>query len=205
MANNARKAVAAATKNASANKEATKPATKAAETSKVSPLTGVVCNVTGGRKHKGKEVGVLWASAKPNGYGSLLARVFDLKDKDEEEFWIDQKHLEATGEKVAKATMDAYEKKREAEVGEMFYIAANVGRVSDKAVQLRYRGWYKDVWFPNADVTKTEKYLTVGTGDDATETPIFEIAAWRVRKECGGDAYDALKAKQDELSKIVNG
>lgn len=199
-ANNARKAVAAATK--AAAKPAEKPAEKQA---KVSEFTGMICNVTGGRKHKGKEVGVLWASIKPNGYGTLLARVYDTKDAEGEEFWLDQKHLEKTDVKVPAPVMAEYEKQREAEVGEMFYIAANVGRVTDKAVSLRYGGWYKDVWFPKADIEKTDKYLVTGSGDDATETPIFEIAAWRVRKECGNDSYNALKGKQAELAAIVNG
>lgn len=201
--NNARKAVANATK--AATKAANKPAEKPAETKKVSELTGTMCKVVSGRKHKGETVGILWASIKPNGYGSMLARAYHGKHSAENEFWIDQKHLEKTDAKVPADVMDAYNKQREAEIGEMFYIAAHVGRETDKAVSLRYSGWYKDVWFPKADIEKTDKYLVVGSGDDATETPIYEIAAWRVRKECGNDSYNALKGKQAELAKIVNG
>ena len=194
--NNVRQAVRNA--QAKAATKTTKPAE--AENPGVSPLIGSMCKIVSGRKHKGETCGVLWAATKPNRYGSMLARAY----VEDEEFWIDQKHLEKAEGKVPAAVLKAYEEARKADQEEMFYIAANIGRETEKAVRIDYGGWYKDLWFPKADVEKTGKYMVSGEGDDATETPIYAIAAWRVRKDAGNDAYEALKAKQAALAKIVN-
>ncbi len=196
MANSVKNAKAQASKNVASKA----PADKApAEDARID-FTGMVCTVIGGRKHKGKTVGILYASQRPNARGDLIALAFDTTDETRETFWVNQKQIEATDQKVDASIMDAYKKQREADVAETFYIPAYAARVTEKAVSLRYPGWYKDIWFPKSDITTTEAVINAGTDD---EKRIYEVAAWRVRKEAGADSYAALKAKQAEFAKLV--
>ena len=40
--------------------------------------------------------------------------------------------------------------------------------------------------------------------NDENKTEIYEIVAWKVKREAGSDAYEMLLQKQDMLAEIVN-
>lgn len=81
---------------------------------------------------------------------------------------------------------------------ETLYIAARAVSESDKSVCLSYKAWAKNLYFAKPSM------ISVTGAETSDGVKIFEIAAWKVRKECGMDAYDALKARQAELEKLVN-
>lgn len=152
---------------------------------------GKVVKVVNGKKRKGETGNVTWSG--PNKYGKRIARIEFGEDFD----IIDQGYLEVVGDQDAK-TRKRIEAANEASKNETFYIAATIGHQSEKAVRMDYPGWFKSLWFSKEMVSKTE--ATYGEKN----TPIFEIPAWKVRKECGSDCYDALRAKQDELAALVD-
>lgn len=155
-------------------------------------FTGKVVKVTDGKKRVGETGNVTFAGV--NRYGKKVARIEFGSEID----FINPNHLEIVGDQDAKTKKRIHEA-NEASKNETFYIAANIGRETEKAVRMDYPGWFKSLWFSKEMVTKTDATY----GEKAL--PVFEIPAWKVRKECGADAYDALAAKQDELSKLVDG
>lgn len=152
---------------------------------------GKVVKVVNGKKRKGETGNVTWSG--PNKYGKRIARIEFGEDFD----IIDQGYLEVVGDQDAK-TRKRIEAANEASKNETFYIAATIGHQSEKAVRMDYPGWFKSLWFSNEMVTKTSAV------HGEKNTPIFEIPAWKVRKECGKDAYDMLASKQDELAALVD-
>lgn len=181
-----------------AQAKAAKPAeTKAAPATdaKYTDLQHKVCKVTGGKKHKGETVSVFLASAKKNRFGALSARA---ENSEGEKVWIDQKHLEIVGPMDAK-DIKRLDDERESENNETLYIAANIGVEKDAAVRVDYPGWFKKLWFPKTMITDTGAVMA-----DEAKTPIYEIVAWKVKREVGMDSYNMLLAKQPELEAIVN-
>ena len=151
---------------------------------------GKTVKVTDGKKRKGETGNVTYAGV--NRYGKKVVRI---EFGDEFDF-INPSYLEIVGDQDAKAAKRIKEA-NEASKNETFFIAATIGHQSDKAVRMDYPGWFKSLWFSNEMVTKTN--ATYGEKN----TPVFEIPAWKVRKECGKDAYDMLASKQDELAALV--
>src|SRR6478609_3883395 len=151
---------------------------------------GKVVKITGGKKRKDQSGNVLWAG--PNRFGARILRI-EFSDGID---YVDQKHAEIVGD-MDKATKSRVEATAKAEREETFYIAASIGVQKDKSVRMDYRGWVKSIWFSHEMICKTG--VTDGT---EANLMIFEIPAWKVRKECGGDAYDALAAKQAALEAI---
>jgi hypothetical protein len=75
-------------------------------------------------------------------------------------------------------------------------IPASVGLEREKAVQLRYSGWFKAMWFAKESV---EEIGATGTEGVA----VYEVPAWKIKQEMGGDALEALEAKQGEFAKLI--
>lgn len=190
------KAAAEKAKAATATKAAAAPKEQpAAEQPKFTELHHMLCKVVGGKKNKGETVKVFLASSKKNRFGGLTARA---ETADGEKIWLDQKHLEVVGKMDAK-DVKRLDAERDAENNETLYIAANIGIEKDNAVRLDYPGWFKKLWFPKTMITDTGATLA-----DAAKTPIYEIVAWKVKREVGMDSYNVLKDKQADLEKIVN-
>lgn len=157
------------------------------------------CEITGGSKDRaekdpryavGSKVDCVWVGA--NRYLGQSARI---AFSDGSEGFIDPKFL-----KKGKPFTDAEKAKamaeRQAEADDTVYIAATVTRENDNAVLIEYQGWFSGKWFPKKLVTKT--------GATDGELPIWEIPAWKVRKDIGNDALDHLRSKQDRWTAMVN-
>jgi hypothetical protein len=87
------------------------------------------------------------------------------------------------------------EAEREAESGHTVMIPASVGLEREKAVQLRYKGWFKAMWFAKESVEEIGATATEGVS-------LYEVPAWKIKQEMGQDALDALEAKQAEFAKL---
>lgn len=188
-------AILAAPKTETAAAPAKAKAKPADPEAKFTELHHMVCKVIGGKKHKGETVKVFLASSRKNRFGGLAARA---ENSEGEKVWIDQKHLEIVGPMDA-ADIKRLDDEREGENNETLYIAANIGVEKDAAVRVDYPGWFKKLWFPKTMITDTGFTMA----DDA-KTPIYEIVAWKVKREVGMDSYMMLKAKQAELEAIVD-
>ena len=88
------------------------------------------------------------------------------------------------------------EAEREAKASETVMLPASIGKESEKAVQLRYKGWFKPMWFSKENV----QHL----GDTAEEgIAVYEVSTWKIKQEMGEDALEALVAKQGEFAKLM--
>ena len=152
---------------------------------------GKVVKVIDGKKRVGETGNVLNA-----GLTKFSRKYVRIEFGSEVDFINNPDHLEIVGEQSA-ATKKRIKDANEASRSETLLIAAKIGRETEKAVRIDYAGWYASLWMPKSDVTKMDATF----GEQAL--PIFEIAAWRVRKGCGRDAYDALVARQAELEKAL--
>lgn len=147
------------------------------------------CTVEGGRKYeKGTECECIWVGK--NRYGRDVARIVI----DGEPSFIDPRHLKA-GSKLPKTRIAEIEAEREAEAENTIIVLGTVGPVKEKSLLIQYPGWYKGGWFAKSHTTKL--------GDLEDGRAFFEIPAWKVRKDHGSDALDALEGKQAEFRKLA--
>lgn len=158
------------------------------------------CTVIGGRKfEEGTTVECHWVGR--NKFRQDTARIFDKsgnpimvdgKDKG----WIDPKFLKG-GKELPKERVAAIEALRGTESDETILVPASIGVEKDKSVLVNYTGWFSGSWFPKTMITKV--------GETAEGLGIYEVPAWKVRKEKGGDAFEMLKTKQAALQEMVDG
>jgi hypothetical protein len=99
------------------------------------------------------------------------------------------------GKELPAARIAAIEAQRDTSSDETILVPASVGLERDKAVLINYSGWFGGMFVPKTMIAK------VGEMEDGRG--IFEIPAWKVRKEKGADALAALQAKQAELTKLA--
>lgn len=161
-----------------------------------SGLIGKLVEVTDGRKHVGKTFKCFYVTKGGFRKPSALCEGDELLTDGATPTFINPSYLKVIGD------MDAKDIKRlkdmqEAQKSETLYIAATAVSETDKSIQLRYPTWAKNLWFSRPSMISI-------AGDAPDGSKIFEIAAWKVKKECGMDAYNALLAKQADLEKIVN-
>lgn len=88
------------------------------------------------------------------------------------------------------------EAEREAEASHTVMLPASVGAEREKAVQLRYSGWFRALWFTKESVERIG-----GTATDGVD--MFEVPAWKIKQEMGADALEALEGKQAEFAKLI--
>jgi hypothetical protein len=156
------------------------------------------CTVKGGRKFDdGMTVECHWVGR--NKFRQDTARIMgkdgkpimiDGKDKG----WIDPKFLKG-GKELPDARKAAIEASRETESDETILVPASVGREQDKSVLLNYSGWFSGAWLPKSMVEKM--------GETEQGLGVFSIPAWKVRKDKGSDALEALRAKQDAIKASI--
>lgn len=174
--------------------KASKPAKQATD---YGTLVGKLVKVTGGKKHVGETLKCFYVSKGGFRKPSALCEGAEILKAGEMPIFMNPDYLEVVGDMTA-ADIKRHKDMQEAQRNETLYIAARAVTETEKSIQLAYPTWAKNLWFARPSMISI-----------AGETPdggkIFEIAAWKVRKECGMDAYNALVAKQDDLEKIVNG
>lgn len=156
------------------------------------------CTVKGGRKfEEGMTVECHWVGR--NKFRQDTARIMgkdgkpimiDGKDKG----WIDPKFLKG-GKELPAARIAAIEASRETESDETILVPASVPIERDASVLLNYTGWFSGAWFPKSMVTKV--------GETDTGLGVFEVPAWKVRKDKGADALEALRSKQEAIQASI--
>lgn len=156
------------------------------------------CTVKGGRKfEEGMTVECHWVGR--NKFRQDTARIFgkdgkpimiDGKDKG----WIDPKFLKG-GKELPDARKAAIEASRETESDETVLVPASVPIERDQSVLLNYTGWFSGAWFPKSMVTKV--------GETEAGLGVFEVPAWKVRKDKGADALETLKSKQEAIQASI--
>lgn len=168
-------------------------------------LIGLLCKVTGGRKHKDEVIGVYYVSKRPNRYGAVNA----MAELDGETVFVDTKYLEPTGDKMDAKLLKRLQAEREDNANATIYVACNVDVFTEKdkktgadivkTLRFRHPGWFAPIYFKPEMVTTTNAV----TNDDK-KLPIYEVPAWMIRRKAGGDAYEALLAKQDAYAALVD-
>lgn len=201
--NNAKSAIAKAqAAKANAKAPAKAPAEKPAEkapanaapdaVTDINTLKGMLAEVSKG-KHKGKTVKIFFASVRKN--------VLLCEDGDGENVWVKPDNLKVSG-KMTDADIKRLTAKQEADAHETVYVEANALSETDNGVMLKAPGWFKRVFFTKPNDEREGMISTTGAvGPSGMD--IFEVVAWKIRKECGMDSYNAIKAKQAELAAIV--
>lgn len=109
--------------------------------------------------------------------------------------FIDPKFL-TIGAKLPAPRIAVLEAEREAASSEVLIIPGIIQQERDKSVLLEYSGWFKGVWFPKTMIEH------VGDHTDGIRK-LYEVPAWKVRKDRGGDSASTLAAMQDELTEMV--
>lgn len=169
-----------------AKEEAAKKASK--KPAKFADIEFHFCTVTGGRKFEhGITVKCVWAGL--NKFKQDTARIV-LKDGSDD--WINPKFLKAVKPMDA-AEVARIKAEREVESSEMVLVpgAIPANGERDKSILLNYTGWYSGAWFPRSMITKV--------GETKDGLGVFEVPAWKVRKDKGPDSLTALRAKQDAI------
>lgn len=157
-----------------------------------------LCTITGGRKFEiGTIVECHWVGR--NKFRQDTARIFDKGGKPimvdgKDKGWIDPKFLKG-GKELPAERQAAIEALRGTESDETILIPASVGQERDKSVLLNYTGWFAGAWFPKTMVTKV--------GETKEGLGIFEVPAWKVRKDKGGDSLEMLKTKQEAIAASI--
>jgi hypothetical protein len=202
MANIAKNAVAKAQAKAKAAPKAPakaapeKPAPKAApEASTVDKMSfvGKTCKIMKG-KHKDKTCDVFFVSKRKDVARCIL---------DGEQGWINTNYLEIAGDMDAKA-FGALKAQQDAEAQETLYISAQAVSQTDNGVSLKIPGWFKRFFFATANEDRDGMIFTTNATDPENNgLDIFEVVAWKIKREAGMDTYDKLKADQARLEKLV--
>lgn len=199
--NNAAKNAVAAAKQA-----AKTPVEKQAETTPVvddaQRFKGKLCKVIGGKKLTGETLKV-FAVTKGNAYRKPLALCegTDKLTAEDMPVFMKPEYLEIVGDMTA-ADIKRLDERQTAQSEETLYVAGTATRDTDKAVELKVPGWFKRVYFTKSAGDKAGMISNTGF-TDTEGMDIFEVAAWKVRKEVGMDSYTVLKAKQTAFAAIV--
>lgn len=109
--------------------------------------------------------------------------------------FIDPKFL-TIGAKLPAPRIAVLEAEREAASSEVLIIPGIIQQERDKSVLLEYSGWFKGVWFPKTMIEH------VGDHEDGIHK-LYEVPAWKVRKDRGADSAAILTAMQDKLAAMV--
>lgn len=163
-------------------------AAKNAKKSKFPDIEYHFCTITGGRKfEEGSTVKCVWAGQ--NKFKQDTARIVL---KDGSDGWINPKFLKAVKPMDA-AEVARIKAEREVESSEMVLVPGAIpsNGERDKSILLNYTGWYSGAWFPKSMITKV--------GETAEGLGVFEVPAWKVRKDKGPDALAQLRTKQDAI------
>jgi hypothetical protein len=182
---------------AKANKPATEaPKTEAPASEDAQRFVGKLCKIGSG-KYKGKTLKVFFVTRK----NLALCEGDEALGTDDAPIFVGAKHLEIVGD-MTKADIDRLKARQQTQAEETLYVAATVTHDGDNAVQLAYPGWFKRIYFTKP--TEDKPGMIAKTGfQDTNGLDIFEIAAWKVKKEAGLDSYHVLKSKQDAYAAIV--
>lgn len=158
------------------------------------------CTVTGGRKFDiGTHVECHWVGR--NKFRQDTARIFDKSGKPimidgKDRGWIAPNFLK-TYKELPKERVAAIEAMRTEDSDETILVPASVLKENvGKSVLLSYSGWMGPSWFPASMVEKV--------GETETGLGIFDVPAWKVRKDKGPDALEHLRTKQEHLQALVD-